>query len=94
MKIIYILLLLFLFSACNKTGVDENKFFDIYKEILVIRSHEEDTSIANPQVRELFKKYNYPKEQFEKDFFTLANKDEKLASKIDSLRRFIAEGNK
>lgn len=93
MKIIYILSLMFLFLSCNNR-IDEEKFFNLYKEILIIRGQEEDTAIANPRVKELFKEYNYSEEQFKDDFFSLANKDEKFASKVDSLRRFIIKGNK
>jgi len=93
MKIVYILSLMFLFLSCNNS-VDEEKFFSLYKEILIVRSQEEDSTIANPKVKELFKEYNYSEEQFKNDFYLLADKDEKFASKVDSLRRFILEGNK
>ena len=94
MKIIYILLLTSLFISCNNTGVNEKVFFDLYKEILIIRTQEEDTAIANPKIKKLFKEYNYPEEQFKEDFYTLANKDEKFVAKIDSLRKYIIEGKK
>ena len=93
MKIVYILSLMLLFLSCTER-VDEKKFFELYKEILIIRSQEEDTAIANPKVKELFKEYSYSEEQFKNDFSLLASKDEKFASKVDSLRRFILEGNK
>ena len=90
MKIIYILFLIFLFVSCNNSGVDEKKILDLYEKILIIRTQEQDTTIANPKVSQLFETYNYSEEQFKNDFYTLASKDEKFANKIDSLRNHIA----
>jgi hypothetical protein len=97
MKAIYTLflsLMFFGFISCNNSNIDEKKFFDLYKDILVIRTQYEDTTIANPKIRELFDLYDYSEKQFKKDFYTLGTKDEKFASKVDSLRRYVIEGKK
>lgn len=96
MKIIYIIFIsitLFLSTSCGNK-IDEKKFFELYKDILIIRNQDEDTATANPKVRELFEIYNYSEEQFKKDFYTLGKKDEKFAKKVDSLRHYIIEGKK
>jgi len=94
MKTIYILLAVTLLSVSCGEKVNEQRFFDLYRDILVIRNQDEDTALANPKVRELFERYDYPEEQFKKDFYTLGNKDEKFANKVDSLRKFIIDGKK
>jgi hypothetical protein len=88
-KIFFILLIWISFTACD--SVDENKFLDLYKEILIIRVDEPDTAIANPKVRELFIKHNYSEEKFKDDFQKLFENDseQSFAKKLDSLRQSI-----
>jgi len=89
MKKIAFLFVICLFSCSNSTKINEEKFYDMYKEILLIRKENEDTTIANPQVRELYQKYNYPQEQFKYDFSELAKDNKTFARKIDSIRNVV-----
>ena len=69
--------------------VDEEKFFTLYKEILLIRKINEDTAIANPLINQLYEKKSYPAEKFKEDFLKLAKDPQSFAKKIDSIRNEI-----
>ena len=74
-------------------SIDENKFYDLYSEILKVRVEFEDTSVANPRVKELFIKFNYPEEIFREDFLTLSKENESnnFAKKLDSIRKIVLQ---
>jgi hypothetical protein len=79
--------------ACEDSKINEEKFYDMYKEILIIRKENEDTTTANPLVKELYKKYNYPQEQFKKDYFELAQNNKTFIKKVDSIRTIVNNSN-
>jgi hypothetical protein len=87
-----IFFLLLVLISCDSQRVDEQRFFQLYTEILEVRVAEPNVDTANFIVQELFVKYNYPEEQFKNDFMLLAetnSKDGKFAQKLDSLRTHI-----
>jgi hypothetical protein len=66
----------------------------MYKEILVIRKINEDTAVANPLIRELYKKKSYSEENFQQDFIELSKEDpQKFAKKVDSIRAIVSSAN-
>ncbi|MPM68765.1 hypothetical protein SDC9_115699 [bioreactor metagenome] len=87
-------LILFLFVSCSDNKVDEKRFYDMYKEILVVRKLNEDTAVANPLVKELYKKKNYSQEEFKKDYFELANDSKTFIRKVDSIRAVVYDTTK
>lgn len=89
---LFILLCSFLFCAsCAKNTQDDAKFFDTYKEILIIRNQDSDTATANAAVRELLKKRDYTEQSFKDEFIRLSQDPNKFARKIDSIRSMVTE---
>jgi len=88
MKKIVFLFALIIFS-CSDAKINEEKFYDMYKEILLIRKENEDTAVANPLVKELYKKYNYPQEKFKNDYLELSKDSKTFIKKIDSIRNVV-----
>jgi hypothetical protein len=76
--------------ACSNSKVDEAKFYGMYKEILIIRETNPDTTIANPLVNELYKKNDYPKEKFMNDYLELSKDSQTFIKKIDSIRNVVS----
>jgi len=81
-----------LFTSCEEK-IDEEKFFALYKEILLIRKTNGDTAVANHLVEELYEEKAYSKEKFKNDFFELAKDPQSFARKIDSIRNEIDLNN-
>jgi predicted transcriptional regulator len=90
-KLILLLVAVMLLFACSDSQIDEKKFYDTYKQILLIREANADTTIANPMIREIFEKNKYPKENFQKDYFELAKDPKRFVQKIDSIRNLITK---
>jgi len=93
MKKIFSLFTVVLFSvvlfSCSDSKINEEKFYDLYKEILLIRKENEDTTVANPLVGELYKKFNYSQEKFKNDFLELSKDSKTFIQKIDSIRNVV-----
>ena len=81
--------LMLIISACSNQKINEENFYEMYKEILIIRKENEDTVVANPLVRELYEKYDYTQEQFRIDFLELSKDSETFRKKIDSIRNVV-----
>jgi len=88
MKKIIFLFVVIVFS-CSDTKINEEKFYNMYKEILLIRKENEDTTVANPLVKELYKKNNYSQKKFKNDYFELSKDSKTFIKKIDSIRNVV-----
>ncbi len=80
-----------LIVSCSNDIKDDDKFFDTYKKILIIRNENTDTSSANISVRKLLKELNYTEQSFRDEFTRLAQDPNKFAKKIDSVRKIAIE---
>lgn len=87
MKSILAALAFVLIIACSDTDKNNDELISVYKEILIIRESESDTSIANSKVREAIQDHDMTMEQFKAEFFALAKDDDEFVKVLDSLRR-------
>lgn len=88
-KTLFILSLIMLFACSQESDVSEEKFVQIYKEILIARESTSDTEKATSNVNEVFEKYNMSESQFREMFMKLSAEDPKrLTEMIDSVRIF------
>lgn len=74
--------------SCNSKN-DDDLFYDTYKEILIIREQDADTSTANKAVRQLIKDRGYSEQSFKDEFIRLSQEPNAFAKKIDSLRQVV-----
>lgn len=80
-------LLFILLVSCDNKKSKISEFSDIYYDILLIREREQDTTIANPLVRELLNKYGYDEQSFQQYSMELFTNDRQNFTKIiDSVR--------
>lgn len=89
MKRIIILLVSILIFSCSEEKKNRDTFIQTYKEVLIIREAESDTSKANKMVRDAIQEKGYTLERFQQEFFELANKDKEFVKVIDSLRNSL-----
>ena len=93
MKKLALFLLLFgPLAACSSNESNESKFYDTYKEIIIIRNNNSDPKIANKLVKEKIKENGYTDKSFKDEFIRLSESQPNVfARKIDSIRA-IASG--
>jgi hypothetical protein len=89
MKKIILILTSIIFVACSEQKEDHQEFIDTYKEVLIIREAESDTSKANKMVQDALEKRGYTLDKFKDEFFKLADEDKNFIKVIDSLRNTI-----
>lgn len=89
MKRLILILFTILFVACSEKKNDNQEFIDTYKEVLLIREAESDTSRANKMVQDALEKRGYTLDKFKDEFFKLADEDKSFIKVIDSLRNTI-----
>ena len=79
-----------IFSSCDDTpDIDEEKFIETYKEILITRESTIDSVEANKIVSKIIKDHGYSEASFRKEFFELASEREVFLRVIDSLRESV-----
>lgn len=87
MKKIIITLSIFLITmACSEDNSDKSHFFDIYKNILLVREQYPDTSVANPKVREILEKNGYTTLTFKNKFMEISQDREEFIKMMDSIK--------
>lgn len=86
-KTLIIFSLIMLFACSQESDVSQEKFVQIYKEILIARESTSDTEKGTSNVNEVFEKYNISESQFRDMFMKLSAEDPKrLTEMIDSVR--------
>lgn len=86
-KTLIILSLVMLFACSEESEVSQEKFVQIYKEILIARESTSDVEKGTSNVNEVFDKYNISESQFRKMFMKLsAENPKRLTEMIDSVR--------
>ncbi|MFA7326012.1 MAG: hypothetical protein WC121_05055 [Candidatus Kapaibacterium sp.] len=86
-KIIMILSLVLVFACSDDGGMTDEKFIQIYQEVLVARESTVDREAGTSKVNEVFEKYNISEPEFQKIFFKMAKeKPKRLAEMMDSIR--------
>ena len=86
-KIIFIFILLVLFSCSKDQSISEEKFIKVYEEVLIARESTDDTATGTEKVNEVFAKYHITEPQFRQMFEKLsADNPKRLAEMIDSVR--------
>lgn len=75
--------------SCSSNKGNDDLFYDTYKEILIIREQDADTSVANKAVRQLIKDRGYSEQSFKDEFIRLSQEPNAFAKKIDSLRQVV-----
>lgn len=89
---IFILIFVLSFSliSCNNSQDEEREnYLNAYKEILLIRLNDSDSTIANKKINHIYAKYGFTKESFTKTFKKLSKNPEEYLSILDSLRQQI-----
>ncbi|GEM_PF-1502744 len=86
-KIILILSLVLVFACNDEEGMSDEKFIQIYKEVLVARESTADREAGTSKVNEVFAKYNISEPEFRKMFLKMSSeKPKRLAEMMDSIR--------
>ena len=86
-KIILILSLAFVLACSDDGSMTDEKFIQIYQEVLVARESSADREAGTTKVNEVFAKYNISEPEFQKIFFKMAKeKPKRLAEMMDSIR--------
>jgi|APTNR8051073442_1049403.scaffolds.fasta_scaffold14374_4 hypothetical protein len=86
-KIILILSLVLVFACNNEDGMSDEKFIQIYQEVLVARESTVDREKGTSKVNEVFEKYNISEPEFRKLYLKMASENPKrLAELLDSIR--------
>jgi hypothetical protein len=88
MKKLILILSLVLVFACNEDeGMSDEKFIQIYQEVLVARESTADREAGTSRVNEVFAKYNISEPEFRKMFLKMSSeKPKRLAEMMDSIR--------
>jgi hypothetical protein len=80
-------LLIFIFAVSCSTKDDSNqKFFNTYKEILIVREQTSDNEKATDQIKTILKKNGYTETEFREEFMTLSKDKVKFMRLLDSIR--------
>ncbi|MBI5325160.1 MAG: hypothetical protein HZB41_07815 [Ignavibacteriae bacterium] len=57
-----------LFTYCSHTDEDRERFISTYKDILIARERYQDTTVANAEVKKVYKKNKYTEQTFFEDW--------------------------
>jgi len=86
-KIILILSLVLVFACNDESKTSEEKFIQVYQEVLLARESTADREEGTSNVNEVFAKYNISEPEFREMFMKLSSDNPKrLAEMIDSIR--------
>lgn len=86
-KIILILSLVFVFACSDDGGMTDEKFIQIYQEVLVARESTADREAGTSKVNEVFAKYNISEPEFRQMYLKMSSeKPKRLAEMMDSIR--------
>ena len=86
-KIILILSLVLVFACSEDEGMSDEKFIQIYQEVLVARESTADREAGTSKVNEVFAKYNISEPEFRRMYLKMASdKPKRLAEMMDSIR--------
>lgn len=86
-KIILILSLVFVFACSDDGGMTDEKFIQIYQEVLVARESTADRDAGTSRVNEVFAKYNISEPEFRQMYLKMSSeKPKRLAEMMDSIR--------
>jgi hypothetical protein len=81
--LIYIISLL----ACSEKNKD--RFINTYKDVLIAREVNPDTSIGNAKVKDILRRYSYTEKSFKNEFFEFAKNQKEFITMIDSARSLM-----
>lgn len=86
-KIIFILSLVLVFACSEDEGMSDEKFIQIYQEVLVARESSADREVGTSKVNEVFAKYDISEPEFRKMYLKMSSeKPKRLAEMMDSIR--------
>ena len=86
-KIIMILSLALVFACSDDGGMTDEKFIQIYQEVLVARESTVDREAGTSKVNEVFEKYNISEPEFRQMYLKMSSeKPKRLAEMLDSIR--------
>lgn len=78
---------MFAFACSEENGISEEKFIQIYKEVLLARESTVDREEGTSNVNEVFAKYNISEPEFRGMYMKLSSENpQRLAEIIDSIR--------
>jgi len=90
MKYIYLILFSILIISCNEKSQEfDEKFINTYRDILVVRGKEPDSSKANKLVADILNENGYTHKSFADEYMTLAKDNDRFITFLDSLRNSI-----
>lgn len=82
-----ILSLVLVFACSDDGAMTDEKFIQIYQEVLVARESTSDREVGTTRVNEVFTKYNISEPEFQKIYLKMASeKPKRLAEMLDSIR--------
>ncbi|MER3328873.1 MAG: hypothetical protein RIF34_04785 [Candidatus Kapaibacterium sp.] len=86
-KIILILSLVLVFACSEDGGMTDEKFIQIYQEVLIARESTADREAGTSKVNEVFEKYNISEPEFRQMYMKMSSENPKrLAEMMDSIR--------
>lgn len=88
-KFLVSIILVFAFISCDSSNIDEKKFIDTYREILIARETIADSALANIKVDSIISVNGYTSISFREVFFELAKDRKSFGNLIDSVRKSI-----
>lgn len=93
MNYILILLSLLLLSACEQeNSIDDEKFLDIYTEVLIARESTTNREKGTEEVNKVLAEHGMTEPEFRKTYLELSKEDPKrLGRLIDSIRNHTSE---
>lgn len=86
LKSILMMLLLILIFSCSHSDDDKERFIRTYKEILVAREQYQDSSIANAEVKKVYKKNQYTEQTFFEDWKYYVEDSKEFLIMMDTIR--------
>ena len=86
--IVILLATTFFISSCSDNA-EQDKLFNVYKQILIARNSHSDSLEANKAVIDVLKMNGYTELQFRNEFLKMAMKEKSFMKMIDSLRTFM-----
>ncbi len=79
----------FFLASCGADRAEEEKFLQIYREILIAREQIADSLKANQRVAEILEKNGYDEPRFRQTFFEFAKDKKRFTEMLDSLRKSV-----
>lgn len=91
-SVIFIVVLLLVLSACEKSKIDDDKLVRIYVENLIIEeTHQNNPEMLKQQKELLFKKFRTSKAEFESELSSIGNDKERWEKFFDKSKKLLED---